>query len=146
MLANQVTQKLNELSRRNLKNTGLNFSSANYTDRSDGINERERTDLNYSLSRGFLNNRLSVSVGGSVGFYMDDLTVLPPSNLIGDLELSYRLSDHPTLILKGTRQNVYEGIIDGMVTEESIGLTFQKSYPTFPLFQGTNGKPREQAE
>ena len=146
MLANQVTRKLNELSRRNLKNTGLNFSSANYTDRSDGINERERTDLNYSLSRGFLNNRLSVSVGGSVGFYMDDLTVLPPSNLIGDLELSYRLSDHPTLILKGTRQNVYEGIIDGMVTEESVGLTFQKSYPTFPLFQGTHGKPREQAE
>lgn len=136
VLARQVTQKLNEISRRNLKNTGLNFYSANYTDRSDGINERERTDVSYTLSRGFLNNRLSVSVGGSVGFYMDDMTVLPPSNLIGDLELSYRLSDNPTLILKGTRNNVYEGIIDGLVTQESVGLTFQKSYPTFPLFQG----------
>ncbi len=139
ILANQVTHKLNELSRRNLKHAGLNFSSTNYRDRSDGISERERTELNYSLSRGFLHNKLKVSVGGSVGFYMDDLTVLPPTNLIGDLELSYRLSDHPTLILKGTRKNVYEGIIDGMVTEESLGLTFQKSYPTFPLFQGGSG-------
>jgi hypothetical protein len=136
LLANQVTRKLNELSRRNLKNTGLSFSSANYTDRSDGLNERERTDLSYSLSRGFLNNRLKVAVGGSVGFYMDDLTMLPPSNLVGDLELSYRLSDKPTLILKGTRKNVYEGIIDGMVTEESLGLLYQKSFKQFPLLPG----------
>lgn len=136
MLANQVTRKLNELSRRNLKHTGLSFSSANYTDKSDGRTERDRTDLSYSLSRGFLNNRLKVAVGGSVGFYMDDMTMLPPSNLIGDLELSYRLSDRPTLILKGTRKNVYEGIIDGMVTEESLGLVYQKSYSHFPLLPG----------
>jgi hypothetical protein len=133
MLANQVTGKLNELSRRNLKNTGLYFSSANYTDRSDGVSERERTDLSYTVSRGFLNNRLNVAVGGSVGFYIDDMTMLPPSNLIGDLELSYRISDRPTLILKGTRKNIYEGIIDGMVMQESVGLTFQKTYPRFPL-------------
>jgi len=147
MLANQVTGKLNELSRRNLKNTGLYFSSANYTDRSDGISERERTDLSYTLSRGFLNNRLNVAVGGSVGFYMDDMTMLPPTNLIGDLELSYRLSDRPTLILRGTRKNIYEGIIDGMVMQESVGLTFQKSYPRFPLMMiGTTTQKGEAAK
>jgi hypothetical protein len=145
MLADQVTKKLNELSRRNLKNTGLSFSSYNYRDRSDGVSERERTELSYALSRGFLHDRLNVSAGGSVGFYMDDLTVLPPSNLIGDLELSYRLTENPTLILKGTRKNVFEGIIDGMVTEESVGLTFQKSYHKYPvLFRGTkNQKGKE---
>jgi hypothetical protein len=146
MLANQITGKLNELSRRNLKNAGLYFSSANYKDRSDGISERERTDLSYNLSRGFLDNRLNVSVGGSVGFYMDDLTMLPPTHLIGDVELSYRLSDHPVLILKGSRKNIYEGIIDGMIMQESVGLTFQKSYPRFPLMKGGSNQEKGATE
>jgi hypothetical protein len=57
--------------------------------------------------------------------------MLPPSNLIGDVELRYILSEKPKLTLKGARENVYEGIIDGMVTEESVGFIYQKSYPTF---------------
>jgi len=131
MVADQVTTKLNELARRNFKNTGLSFSSSYYKNAKDGVVERSHTDLNYALSRGFLNNKLSFSVMGSVGFYMDDLTMLPPSNLIGDVELRYILSEKPKLTLKGARENVYEGIIDGMVTEESVGLIYQKSYPTF---------------
>lgn len=133
VLASQLTRKLNEISRRNLKNTGLSFSSNQYAESEDGLSERERTDLNYALSRGFLNNKLKVSVGGSVGFYMDDMTMLPPASLIGDVELSYRLSERPTLILVGKREEVYEGIIDGLVAQESIGLLYRKSFPTFPL-------------
>jgi hypothetical protein len=143
MLANQVTRKLNELARRNLKNTGIQFSSETYKIGSDGLTDRSRTDLNYAISRGFLNNRLNIKVGGSVGINSDDMTEVPPSDLIGNLEIDYIISRDPSIILKGTRKDVYEGIIDGIVTEESIGISFQKSYPTIKeMFR----KEQEEAE
>lgn len=134
-MVGQLTTKLNEISRRNLKNTDLSFSTNSYKIPSArGGSGQEHTDLSYSLSKGFMNNKLSFSIGGSVGLYMEDATEAPHSSLIGNIEINYKISDKPAINLKGSRQNVYEGIIDGDVIETSAGIYYQKTYPRFNDF------------
>ena len=133
-VADQVTAKLNELARRNLKNADLSFSTVSYKDGTSTGAEKERTDFSYSLSKRFINNRLTFSVGGSVGLYMEDVTEPPPSSLIGDIALSYKIKEQPSVSMKASRKDVYRGVIDGDVTEASAGIFYQKSYPRFRDF------------
>jgi len=134
VIADQVTSKLNEIARRNLKNSDLSFSTVSYKDGTTTGTEKERTDLSYSLSKRFINNRLTFSVGGSIGVYMEDITGTPPSGIIGNVELSYRIFEQPSISLKASRKDVYRGVIDGDVTEASGGIYYRKSYPRFRDF------------
>ena len=65
---------------------------------------------------------------------MDNFSEPPPSNLLGNLEVDYKISDKPSIILRGSRKNVYHGIIDGDITETGVSLNYQKSYPRFKDF------------
>jgi hypothetical protein len=65
---------------------------------------------------------------------MEDLAEPPPANLLGNMQVDYIISEKPSLILRGSRKDVYHGIIDGNVTETSLGLNFQKTWPRFDDF------------
>jgi len=136
----QITSKLNEIARRNIKNVDLSFSANSYKVGSIKGSGHERTDFNYALTKAFLNNRLKYTIGGSVGLTLDDMSETPRSNILGNMEIRYTLTDTPAVVLKATRKEVYRGIIDGDVTEISVGVEIQKSYPRFRDFM----KPKKQ--
>jgi hypothetical protein len=43
-----------------------------------------------------MNNRLSFSIGGSVGVYMEDLAEPPPANLLGYMQVDYIIAETPS--------------------------------------------------
>ncbi len=130
LLIDKVTSKLNEISRRNLKNTDLTFSANTYEDERSAPGET-RTDINYTFSREFLNSRLSFSVGGHIGLESEEFDEPTPDQLMGNIEVKYRISNTPPLVIKGKHEEVYEGVIDGDIRKTSVGVSFQKTWKRF---------------
>jgi len=129
MILESATSKLNEIANRNLEKTDVSF----------GVEEREvnpgvddgdkQTNLNYKVSRGLFKNKFFVSVGGDIGLYGTGAADAPASHLIGNVELTYILSEKPSISLIGARKHVYEGVIDGDIVRTSMGITYRKSFP-----------------
>jgi len=129
VVLSSATSKLNEIANRNLEKTDVSF----------GVEEREvnpgaddgdkQTNLNYKISRGLFKNKFFVSVGGDIGLYGTGAADAPASHLIGNVELTYILSEKPSISLIGARKHVYEGVIDGDIVRTSMGITYRKSFP-----------------
>lgn len=127
---NFLASKLNEISRRNLKNASLSFSIDDTSiDPNDDENKLNR--LNYSFSKGFLDNKLQVTVGGNIILSDKAVSNSDLATPLGSIEFNYILNEQPYWGLRGEKSTAYEGIIDGNVAKTSLGLKFQKSYPTF---------------
>lgn len=142
---NMYTSKLNEIANRNLKNTDLVLGVDNETEYNSKGQEVSRTKLNYSLRRGFYNDRAFISVGGDLGLYSDQ--GIDPgkaaSHFIGNISLDYQLFDGRPLWVKAARNERYAGVIDGDIVEYRLGIGFYKTYPTFWSIFGQDKATRE---
>ena len=125
---NGVVSKLNEISRRNIKNADLSF----YMDRSVGnTNNLETIDqLGYSFSKGLFNQKIRISVGGDVKLNQSEVydTEMKTFNPFGNVEIDYIISKKPDISVTATRRDIYKGAIDGQITESSAGLKIKKSF------------------
>lgn len=95
----------------------------------------QRTDLSLGLSKRFINDRLSVSVGKS--FTVDGVN--PTSNgqantnsqFMPDITTTYKLSRDGRYMLKAYQRNVYEAILDGYFVETGVAFTLTMDYNKF---------------
>ena len=143
MALGATAAKLNEIAHRNLENTDLMFSMSNDKRYDENGEEQEAMRLNYSLRKGLFENRLYVSIGGDLGISTPESGgYRPPAHYIGNVQLSYRLSENGPWTLRGARTESYEGVIDGELTEYKLGVGFYRSYPTFwSIFKKRNPEP-----
>ena len=143
MALGATAAKLNEIAHRNLENTDLMFSMSNDKRYDENGEEQEAMRLNYSLRKGLFENRLYVSIGGDLGISTPESGgYRPPAHYIGNVQLSYRLSENGPWTLRGARTESYEGVIDGELTEYKFGVGFYRSYPTFwSIFKKRNSEP-----
>lgn len=102
---------------------------ANYSDAT------QRTDLDLALSKRFLDDRLSITIGKN--FVVDGVDPLAKgqsnSNVqfLPDITTTYKLSKDGRYMLKAYQKSDYEVILDGYFIETGVAFTLSVDYNSF---------------
>ncbi|MES2328871.1 MAG: translocation/assembly module TamB domain-containing protein [Bacteroidota bacterium] len=95
----------------------------------------QRTDLNLALSKRFLNDRLSISVGKSFTVDGEDPLAKGQDNanvsFLPDITTTYKLSKDGRYMLKAYQKSEYEAILDGYFIETGVAFTLTMDYNKF---------------
>ncbi|MEO7047851.1 MAG: translocation/assembly module TamB domain-containing protein, partial [Ferruginibacter sp.] len=117
-------------------NVDLNLNS--YNDYGNGGNQ-QRTDLNVAVSKSFLNNRLTVTVGQNFGIQGQDAASKASGQSTGfkpDVTLGYKLTADGKYLLRAYTKNQFEVTLDGYVVENGLAFLVTMDYDKFKeLFQ-----------
>jgi hypothetical protein len=121
-----LTEQLNSLAAGLIEGVDLNFDVVSADDYTTG-ERRNRTDINVSLSKQLLNNRLKITVGSN--FAVEGAqTTRRNNNIAGDISADYQLSRDGRFLLRFFRKNEYEGIVDGYIIETGVGFIMTVDY------------------
>ncbi len=130
-LNDALSDQLNIFSDRLLGETGidLNFGLDTYTDY-QGDSPQERTQLDISAQKGFMDDRLIVSVGSEVDL-QGSSQVEESSPVIGNVSIEYLLTENGRFRLKAFRRKSYENVIDGQLIVSGLALIFTQDFNKF---------------
>ena len=127
-----LSEAINQAASNLIKGVDINFDLAT---EQDYTNNAERTDLNVALSKRFMNDRLSVTVGKSFTVEGQDPTAKNTqganSQFIPDITTSYKLSRDGRYMLKVYQRNQYEAILDGYYLETGVAFSLVMDYNKF---------------
>lgn len=131
-----LTDQLNQLVGNMIQGVDINFDVASQEDYSTGT-AQYATDVNVSVSKGLMNDRLRVNVGSSFQVEGPQNTNRQTSNIAGDVSVDYKLSKDGRYMLRVYRINQYEGVLEGQVIETGASFIVTFDYNKFKeLFQG----------
>lgn len=125
-----LTEQLNNLAADLISGVDLNFDVASTEDYTTGKMEN-RTDLNVSLSKQLLNDRLKVTVGSNFELEGPQQTNQQNNNLAGNVALDYMLSKDGRYLLRAYRKNEYEGELEGYIIETGLNFILSFDYDHF---------------
>lgn len=123
-----LSDQLNRLAGDLIGGVNLNFDLTSGADYSSGT-ETNRTDLNVGLSKQFLNDRLTVSVGNNFnleGAQSGEKT----TDIAGNISVNYKLSKDGRYTLRAYRRDQYI-VLQGQVIETGVGFTLTVEYNRF---------------
>lgn len=123
-----LTDQLNNLAGSLITGVDLNFGLTSGQDYSSGT-AQNRTDLNVGLSKRFLNDRLTVTVGNNFnleGAQQGQKT----SNIAGNLSVNYKLTQDGRFAIRAYRKDEYI-VIQGQVVETGLAFTLTVDYNRF---------------
>lgn len=126
-----LSDQLNIFSDRLMGETGidLNFGLNSFTDY-QGASPQDRTQLDITAQKTFMDERLIVSVGSEVD--VQGSSPVEESNpLIGNVSLDYLLTKDGRFRLQGFRRNSYENIIEGQVIISGVALIYTQEFNRF---------------
>ncbi|TBW29171.1 translocation/assembly module TamB [Gramella sp. KN1008] len=127
-----LSDQLNMLSSRILGESGLqlNFQVDSFTDY-QGESPQDRTQLDISAQKAFLEDRLIVEVGSELDIQGGNQPGQETSPVIGNVSISYLLDEDGVWRLKGFSRSQYENVIDGQLIVSGIALIFTKEFNKF---------------
>ncbi|CAN5564622.1 translocation/assembly module TamB domain-containing protein [soil metagenome] len=127
-VSNLLTQQLNKLADRYITGFDLNIGVESYDDFDTG-EAAGRTELQVGVSRQFLDNRVTVQVGGNIDVEGDRARQQKGiSDIAGNVAVEYNLTEDGRYRLRGFREQTFESIIDGQLIETGLGLIFTRDY------------------
>ncbi|MDB4999452.1 MAG: hypothetical protein JWR76_529, partial [Mucilaginibacter sp.] len=136
-----LSDQLNSLAGNLISGVDLNFGLTSGEDYSSGT-ATNRTDLNVGLSKRFLNDRLTVSVGNNFnleGAQQGQKT----SNIAGNVSVNYKLSKDGRYSLRAYRKDEFI-VIQGQVIETGLGFMLTVDYNRFKeLFRKRSQEEKE---
>ncbi len=136
-----LSDQLNKLAGNLIAGVDLNFDLTSGQDYSTGT-EQNRTDLNVGLSKQFLNDRLTVSVGNNFNLEGTSQPGEKTSNIAGDLSVNYKLSRDGRYTLRAYRRDQYI-VLQGEVIETGVAFTLSVDYNKFKeIFRKSNKEER----
>ncbi|WP_324719109.1 translocation/assembly module TamB domain-containing protein [Salinimicrobium sp. HB62] len=126
-----LSDQLNIFSDRLLGETGvdLNFGLDTFTDY-QGDSPQERTQLDITAQKSFMDDRLIVSVGSEVDV-QGSSPVEESTPLIGNVSLEYLLTPNGRFRLMAFRRSSYENVIDGQLIISGLALIFTQEFNKF---------------
>src|SRR5690606_39013996 len=104
-----LSDQLNRLTQKYAGGLGLEVGLTSYEDYSTG-SAQGRTDLNVALRQQFLNDRVTVRVGGDVGVEGTGREQNGMSSFGGDISVEYSITRDGRLRVRGFRRNQYEDL------------------------------------
>ncbi|MGZ3753245.1 MAG: translocation/assembly module TamB domain-containing protein, partial [Mucilaginibacter sp.] len=138
-----LSDQLNRLAGNLIAGVDLNFGLSSGEDYSSGT-AQNRTDLNVGLSKRFLNDRLTVSVGNNFNLEGQNQPGQKTTDIAGNISVNYKLSKDGRYALRAYRRNEYV-VIEGEVIETGVGFTLTVDYNRFSqIFRRKT--PKEKAE
>lgn len=125
-------EQLNNLAGSLVKGVDINFDINSTQDYSSGT-QQTRTDVNVTVSKKLLNDRLIVNVGSDVGLQgpANNTTSVQNSSLSGNFSADYKISKDGRYRLRAYRQNDYQEIIEGQVIETGVSFILIMDYDKF---------------
>ena len=124
-----LSAQLNKLVGNSIAGIDLNFDLQSGQDYATGT-AQNRTDLNVALSKRFLNDRLSVSVGNNFNLEGANQPGQKATNIAGNIQVAYKLTKDGRFRLRVYRKDEYI-VIQGQVVETGIGFSFTVDYNKF---------------
>ena len=120
----------------------LNLNS--YKDYSSG-DAQQRTDLNIAVTKSFVNDRISISVGKNFGIEGQDASAKSAqqkgSGFLPDVTVNYKLTQDGRYMLRAYKKTQFEVILDGYVIETGVAFIATMDYDKFKeLFKKKNKK------
>ncbi|RZK79524.1 MAG: translocation/assembly module TamB [Pedobacter sp.] len=130
-----LTEQLNNLASDLIQGVDLNFGVNSSEDYSTGSLE-QKTDLEVGLSKKLLNDRLTVTVGSSFGLEGPQTQGQNSTNIAGNVNVEYALSQDGRYRLRAYRRNQNEGVVEGQIIETGLGFALVVDYNKFKeIFQ-----------
>ena len=120
-----LTDQLNNLAGSLIKGVDVNFGVTSGADYSTGT-EENRTDLNVTVSKKLLNDRLRVNVGSDFQLEGPSHANQNASNIAGDISVDYQLTKDGRYLVRVYQTNQYEADFEGQVIE--TGMSFILSF------------------
>jgi hypothetical protein len=124
-----LADQLNKLAGGMVAGFQLTFDVTSGADYSTGTTQN-RTDLNVGLSRQFLNDRLTVTVGSNFNLEGEEQPGQKSTDIAGNFSLNYKLSKDGRYSMRVYRRDEYI-VIEGQVVETGIGFTLTYDYNRF---------------
>jgi hypothetical protein len=125
-----LSEQLNSLAADLISGVDVNFDLASTEDYTTG-SMQNRTDLNVSLSKELLNDRLRVTVGSNFELEGPQQTNQRSNNIAGNVALDYMLSKDGRYLLRAYRKNDYEGELEGYIIETGLNFILSFDYNHF---------------
>ncbi len=123
-----LSDQLNQLAGNLIQGVDVNFNLQSGTDYSSGL-AQNRTDLNVGLSKRFLNDRLTVSVGNNFNIE-GQRPGQNANNIAGDISVGYKLSTDGRYMVRAYRKDEYI-VVQGQVIETGLGFSLTVDYNKF---------------
>jgi len=122
-----LSAQLNRLGAGVLPGTELNVDIQSYEEY-ETETPQGRTEVEVGIKQQLFNERLSVQVGGSVDVEGERAMQNQASEITGDVEVEYKLTEDGRLRLKGFRQSRYEGALEGQIIETGAGVSYVRDF------------------
>jgi len=117
-----------------VKGVDVDLNLNSYNDYTTG-DAQERTDLSVTVSKRFLNDRLTLSVGENFGIEGQDAGAKAQqeqgTSFLPDVTANYKLTRDGKYALKAYRKTQYEVIMDGYVVETGLAFVITMDYDKF---------------
>jgi len=124
-------------------NVDLNLNSYKDFITNDG---RQKNDLGVDVSKNFLNDRLSVTVGRTYGIESQDGSAKAAqqkgSRFLPDVTVNYKLSKDGKYMLRSYNKDQFEVILDGYVVETGLAFIVTMDYDKYTELFVTKNKKR----
>ncbi len=137
-----LSSALDQIASDLFKGVDVDLSLNSYQDYSTG-EEQQKTDLNVAVTKSFLDDRLSITVGKNFGIEGQDVAAKAsqrPSN-IPDVTVNYKLTKDGKYSIRAYKRNQYEVVMDGYVVETGVAFIVTMDYDKFrELFQRRKSK------
>jgi hypothetical protein len=138
-----LSDQLNKLAGNLIGGVQLSFNLTSGADYSTG-EQQNRTDLNVGLSKQFLNDRVTVSVGNDFNLEGQNQPGQKTTDIAGNVSVNYKLTKDGRYLVRVYRRDEYV-VVEGEVVETGVGFTITYDFNHFrELF--AKKKPEEKQE
>jgi hypothetical protein len=130
-----LSDQLNKLAGNLIGGVQLSFNLSSGADYSTGV-QQNRTDLNVGLSKQFLNDRVTVTVGNNFNLEGQNQPGQKTTDIAGNVSVNYKLTKDGRYMVRVYRRDQYV-VVEGEVIETGVGFTITYDFNTFKeLFAG----------
>ena len=139
-----LSDQLNKLAGNLIGGVQLSFDVTSGADYSSGT-EQNRTDLNVGLSKQFLNDRVTVTVGNNFNLEGQNQPGQKSTDIAGNVSVNYKLTEDGRYLIRVYRRDEYI-VIEGEVVETGVGFSLTYDYNHFKELFAKKPKKEKQLE
>ncbi|WP_428329128.1 translocation/assembly module TamB domain-containing protein [Mucilaginibacter sp.] len=137
-----LSDQLNKLAGNLIGGVQLSFDLTSGADYSTGT-EQNRTDLNVGLSKQFLNDRVTVTVGNNFNLEGQNQPGQKTTDIAGNVSVNYKITKDGRYMIRAYRRDEFI-VVEGEVIETGIGFSLTYDYNRFKeLFAKKSKKDKE---
>ena len=129
-----LSSALDNIAKDLFKGLDIDLGLNSYKDYSSG-DAQQKTDLNIAVTKSFVNDRLSISVGKNFGIEGQDASAKASqqkgSGFLPDVTVNYKLTQDGKYLLRAYKKTQFEVILDGYVVETGLAFVVTMDFDKF---------------